>query len=410
MSDNIISSNREAPTGARDPALNAGSSASCGDDLAIVLDGGGARAAYQVGLLRALARHYPALRIPIITGVSAGAINAAFLASHPGTLHEAADELTGLWHKLNFEHVFRVDWRSLLGNLGHWGSRLAGGGVLSPPARGLVNNAPLRATLARCLGATSSGEIPGIARNIEAGRLEALAIITSSYTTGRSVAWVQGCRKIEGWDGPLRHSIERSITLDHVMASAALPVLFPAAELDGSWHGDGGIRLNGPLSPALHLGANRILAISTRLGSDPDREEPTAVSRHPSPLQIAGHLLNAVFVDDHDRDTFTLKRINSLVQELPRERRHGLRPVDFVLIRPSVNLGAMAREFEPHLPRLFRYLMRGLGSRDPSGSDLLSLLMFDSTYLARLIAIGEADAERRIADVAGLLAAPRSNG
>ena len=382
------------------------------EGLAIVLDGGGARAAYQIGLLRALARHYPTLRIPIITGVSAGAINAAFLANHSGTLAETVEDLTRVWSELRVEDVFRVDSRSLLGNILHWGPRLVGGGrTLRPPLRGLVDTTPLQTTLETALNVGPNGEIGNIRRNIESGRIDAIAIIASNYTTGRSVAWVQGRRHLEDWERPFRHSRKATITINHVMASCALPLLFPAWHLDDSWYGDGGIRLTAPLSPALHLGANRILAISTKYGKR--QSEDGAATRqdgaYPPPLQIAGQLLNAVFLDDHDRDALALSRINWLARELPPERRHGLRVVDLVLIRPSVDIGRLAGEYEPRLPGMFRYLTRGLGSRETRTPDVLSLLMFDPGYLKRLIEIGEADAEARATDIAELLGKPVSS-
>ncbi len=375
------------------------------DDLAIVLDGGGARAAYQVGLLRWLARRYPDLRLPIITGVSAGAINAVFLASHPGSLTEAADELSRLWSTLTVDEVFRVDARSLGRNVLHWGLRLVSGGRwLAPPLRGLVDNAPLRRTLSAALGVSAGGEIPGIERNLAEGRLAGLVVITSSYTTGQTVAWVQG-RDLRDWDRPFRCSHQSRITVDHIMASAALPLLFPAVELEGTWHGDGGIRLMTPLSPAVHLGANRLLAFSTRYNRTRREADQPQVEGYPPPLQIAGQLLNAIFLDDHDRDAMNLARLNQLLADVPPERRQGLRVVDMVLIRPSQDLGRLAREFEPRLPRVFRHLVRGAGARDTQSPDLLSLLMFQSDYLKKLMDIGEADAEAQAGPIAALLRA-----
>lgn len=365
------------------------------DDLAIVLDGGGARAAYQVGLLRWLGRRYPDLRLPIITGVSAGAINAVYLAAHPGPLGAAVEQLADLWASLTVEKVFRVDAPSLSRNLWHWGVRLLiGRPPLSPPRRGLVDTAPLLETLSAAFNVSPEGEIVGIARNLKSGRLQALAVMTSSYTTGQTVAWVEG-RKLEDWDRPFRTSRQARITVEHVMASAALPLLFPAIELDDAWYGDGGIRLVTPFSPAVHLGANRLLAFSTRYSrSYRDAAQPQ-VEGYPPPLQIAGQLLNAIFLDDHDRDAMNLTRLNTLLADLPEERRHGLRVVQTVLVRPSQDLGRLARDFEPRLPRLFRHLARSAGARETSSPDLLSLLMFQPDYLKVLMDIGEADADRQ---------------
>ena len=373
------------------------------DDLAIVLDGGGARAAYQVGLLRGLVRRHPDIRLPMITGVSAGAINASFLAAHPGPLPRAIDDLGRLWADLTVEQVFRVDVRSLLNNVWHWGLGLVSGGrLVRPPLLGLVDTTPLRHTLESAFGSPRGQEISGIARNLDAGRLTGLAIITSSYTAGRTVAWVQGCN-IADWERPYRLSRQCRLTVDHVMASAALPLLFPAVNLEGTWYGDGGIRLITPLSPAVHLGASRILAFSTRYGRKNKEAERPQAHGYPPPAQIGGQLLNAIFLDDHDRDAQTLARLNLLLQDLPEQKRRGLRVIDLVFIRPSQDIGKMAAEFEAQLPRPFRHMLGGLGSRETSSSDLLSLLMFQPEYLRRLMEIGEADMDARADDVAALL-------
>jgi NTE family protein len=376
------------------------------DDLAIVLDGGGARAAYQVGLLRGLLRHHPDLRLPLITGVSAGAINATFLAAYPGPLAQAVDELGRLWAALTVEQVFRVDMRSLLGQVWHWGlGLLSGGRLVRPPLLGFVDTSPLRHTLETAFGAAGDVALRGIAQNIEAGHLTGLAIITSSYTTGRTVAWVQG-RNIADWERPFRLSRQTRLTVDHVMASAALPLFFPAVRLDGGWYGDGGIRLVTPLSPAVHLGARRILAFSTRYGRRTGEAEQHQVDGYPPPARIASQLLNAVFLDDHDRDAQTLARINMLLEDLPEEKRRGLRLIDLVFIRPSQDIGRLAGEYEPRLPGPLRHMLGGIGTRERKSPDMLSLLMFHPEYLARLMEIGEADFDARAADVAALLAAP----
>lgn len=362
---------------------------------ALVLSGGGARAAYQVGILRFLARHRPDLQVPILTGVSAGAINAASLAAHPGSFRDAVEDLTDLWSRLEMSRVFRVDARSLLGHLGRWGlSLVSGGGPMTPQVRGLVDTSPLRHLLATGLCASPGGEIPGIERSLAAGRLRSLAIITTNYGTGQSVVWVAG-RNVETWERPRRRSIASVLTVEHVMASAALPLFFPAVRLDGAWHGDGGVRLATPLSPAIHLGAERILAVSTRYRRTLPEADRPAVRGYPPPLQIAGQLLNAVFLDMLDQDTLRVERLNTLLRELPPERRHGLRLVDVTTVRPSRDLGQLAGDRERSLPRTFRYLVRGMGSRETSSPDLLSVVLFEGEYCRRLIALGEADAEER---------------
>jgi NTE family protein len=373
-----------------------------GGGTAIVLFGGGARAAYQVGVLRALARRVPNLRMPILTGVSAGAINAVSMAAHAGCFLDSVEELTELWSNLEVEDVFRVDSGSLAGNLGRWLGRLVSGGhVLAPKVRGLVDTEPLRRLLNRALDPDGDGRIPGIARSIETGTLRSLGILTSNYGTGQSVIWTQG-RGIEAWERPNRRSVRTTITVEHVMASAALPMFFPAVRLGDGWHGDGGLRLTTPLSPAIHLGADRLLAISTRYRRTTPEADRSTLTGYPPPLAIAGQLLNSIFLDNLDQDYLRVERVNLLLNELPPEKRHGLRPIEVKAIRPSRDLGTMAGELEPRLPRMFRYLVRGLGSRETSSPDLLSLIMFQGDYCRRLIALGEEDGEERIDEILAL--------
>src|SRR5690554_1592966 len=376
---------------------NGGGAAPRGE-LALALTGGGARAAYQVGLLVWLARRYPELEVPILTGVSAGAVNAAHLASHAGTFRQAVTELARLWSDLSPEDVFRVDTRSLTGHFARWAARLTVGGLTRTPAvRGLVDTTPLRRLLEDVLCA-ENGKIVGIADNLRRGRLKAVAVSTTSYGTGRSVAWAQG-REIQGWARPNRMGVQTALTVDHIMASAALPLFFPAVRLGDDWHGDGGIRLAAPLSPALHLGAGRIIAISTRHSpSQAEAEAPVTVG-YPPPAQVLGVLMNAIFLDVIDQDALRLERLNRLLRRLPEEQRDGLRIVDLLVLRPSRDLGRLARDYEPRLPGAFRILTRALGTRQTLSPDALSLVMFQSDYLRRLIEMGEADAEARAEEI-----------
>lgn len=373
-------------------------------DLAIVLTGGGARAAYQVGFLRCMARRLPELRVPIITGVSAGAINAVYLASHTGTTREAVDGLTELWRNLEIRYVFRADTWSLLCNLARWGmSLVSGGSELGPRVKGFVDTTPLREYLREAL-TLDDGEILGIAENLERNRLRAVALTTLDYATGRTVTWVQG-RQIEGWERSYRRSQKATLTLDHVMASSSLPLFFPAVQLGDHWYGDGGIRLSAPLSPALHLGARRILAISTRYARSPAEAAERVTEGYPPPAQIVGNLMNAVFLDLLDQDLERAQRFNRLLKRLPAEERAGMKLVDVRVLRPSVDLGRLSAEYEPELPKAFRFLARGLGTRKTASPDYLSLLMFQPDYLKQLIEIGERDAEERIEELAPMLTA-----
>lgn len=386
-------------------------SPSSANELALVLTGGGARGAYQVGMLRCLARRFPDVRVPIITGVSAGAVNAAHLASHHGTFAQAVEELVGLWSELTPERVFRSDPGSLSWSVARWGLRLLSGGrVPTPTVQGLVDTSPLREYLEEAMAAIE-GEITGIDYNLHRGVLKAVAISTTSYTTGQSVIWVQG-RDIELWERPNRKSIQTKIGVDHVMASSALPLIFPAVPIGDQWYGDGGIRLAAPLSPALHLGARRILAVSTRFDRSREEADQFDVSGYPPPAQVLGVLMNSIFLDLLDQDVHRLERLNRLLERLPVRERSGLQPVRLVVMRPSKDLSKLASEYEPRLPRAFRFMTRGLGTRETGSPDILAMLMFQPDYLRALIDLGERDAEQRLDEIVELLeledSAPRT--
>ncbi|HWK89699.1 MAG TPA: patatin-like phospholipase family protein [Longimicrobium sp.] len=362
-------------------------------ELALVLTGGGARGAYQVGLLRWLARNYPDLQIPILTGVSAGAINCAHLAQHHGTFPQAVEELAALWSELAPDRIFRVDVGSLLSNVGRWGLRLTSGGAADPRPRGLVDTAPLRRLLEEALPSVS-GELSGIEYNLERGSLKAVAIITTDYSTAQTEVWVEG-REIGTWERPQRVSRTCRISVDHVMASAALPLFFPAVQIGPHWYGDGGIRLTAPLSPALHLGASKILTVSTRYDRTRGEASRPDIAGYPPPAQVIGLLLDAIFLELVDQDVARMERMNEVLRRIPDERREGMRIVEVLVMRPSKDLARIAAEYEPRLPRAFRLLTRGLGTRETASPDLLSLLLFQDDYVGALIEIGYADAEAK---------------
>jgi len=366
--------------------------------LALVLTGGGARAAYQVGFLRCLARYMPESEIPIITGVSAGAINAAYLASHRGSLVDAVDGLQALWRDLTPEDIYSVGSASLACSIGRWGLRLFSGGARhAPEAKGLLDSKPLERFLTRCLTVVD-GEVQGIDENLNSGRLRALALSTLNYATGQTITWVQG-REVAAWNRPRRRGVTTRITINHIMASAALPLVFPAVKITDSWYGDGGIRLATPLAPAVHLGADRIVAISTRYQQTPEEASRPSIVGYPPPAQVAGIMLNSMFLDAIDLDARNLQRINNLLDDGACDNNLGLRPIKIVVLRPSVDLGRLAGEYEAKLPRAFRFLTRGLGTKQTKSPDFLSLLMFQPDYLRKIIAIGEADAEAQLGEI-----------
>lgn len=370
-----------------------------GSSRALVLTGGGARAAYQVGLLRGIGRQFPELEMPIITGISAGAINAVFLAAHPGNFAEATDDLARVWRACTFDDVFRTDVACLARGAGRWLLRLVTAGRVRGRVQGLLDTTPLRGFLQRTLGVTDA--IHGIGRNLARGRLRAVALATLDYRTGETVTWVQGDESVTPWNRPQRHGVVvRQLTVDHVMASSALPLIFPAIRLGGAWYGDGGIRLAAPISPAMYLGADRVLAVSTRYQRSRDEIDGIADRGYPPPAQIVGKLFNAVFLDVLDTDARRIQRLNSLLTQLPADQRDGMRPIDVLLLRPSVNVGRLVSTFEPRLPKGLRFLTRGLGTREAASPDFLSMLMFQDEYLDLLIETGERDAASQADEIA----------
>jgi len=351
-------------------------------ELAIVLSGGGARSSYQAGVLRGLAKHFPHLNFPIIAGVSAGAINAAHLAAHPGTMAEAALELAELWGGLQVENIFQVDPPSLSRDVlrwVRWASRWMGDEKVDP-VRGFVDTRPLRKTIARA-SATVDGELIGIESNLRQGKLKAIALTALNYSTGQTVTWVQGGNLVP-WPQAQRRTYPTRMTVEHVMASAALPLIFPAVRLGDAWYGDGGVRLSAPLSPALRLGASRILAISPRYEASHEEADRPQILGYPPAAQILSHLLDAVFLDVLDEDVRRLEGMNKVIRKLPPDERGDYRPVDILVIRPSMDLGKLAVDYEPRLPDRFRLLARSLGTGEGTTSDFLSMLMFQPDYLS----------------------------
>ena len=369
---------------ARDSANGPPADASSATGL--VLGGGGARAAYQAGVLRYIGETFPDANFPIITGVSAGSINAAHLAGTPKPFAESTERLTQCWRDLYPDRVTIP--RSLWTVGRHW--------LASEPSpeQSLFRTDPLRRFLEEHLDTGPQGELTGVDANLSADRLQALAVSTSSYSTMQTVTWVQGC-EIQNWRRPNRVGIRAPLTIDHVMASTALPVLFPAVQLGEAWYGDGGLRLLDPLAPAIHLGANRLFVISTRY--ERSRAEADIPSRpgYPSPLQMAGILINVLLLDVLEHDAAVLRRINRLVRQIRPDRRGRLQPIDLLIMRPSVDLGQLGAEAPLPLSGAVGLAMKWLRSQQGNTPDWLSMLRFEPTYIRCLLEIGYEDAHRQ---------------
>lgn len=367
---------------------------------ALVLSGGGARAAYQVGVLSGISGILgDRARFPIITGVSAGAINAAGLAAATGSFADAVSGLESSWLKMSSRSVFRAGPVALSWGILRWALSLLTRGAAGS-TRGLLDTEPLRRTLAESMPEH------GIERNVAEGRLRAIALSATGYATGQTATFVQGHSDLEPWRRAGRVAINTRINRDHVMASSALPIVFPAVPVEGQYYGDGSIRQLAPLAPAIHLGATRILAISVRHRPHLEpNETPEDARLDPPPAQILGMLLSAIFMDSLDADAERLERVNRILESMPAgvSPTVPLRKVNLMVLRPSQDLGVLAAGMDHCLPTALRWLVRGLGSGRLRSQDFLSYLLFERPYLAKLIDLGRRDALAQADRIAAFL-------
>ncbi|MDP9140020.1 MAG: patatin-like phospholipase family protein [Pseudomonadota bacterium] len=384
----------------------------------LVLTAGGARGAYQAGVLKRIAE-LPSLRgktapFSIITGASAGAINGAALASYHADFTEAADKLANLWAQLTANDVYRND----IVSLARTGKNLMLDmllGRLSRDSRthSLVGTAPLRHFLARHL------PVDGIGRAIDSGGLHAIGVTATGYHSGKAFTFVQGRKGTPLWNKSRRVALATRLTLDHILASAAIPLVFPPVALSvasGStaYFGDGALRLTTPLSPAIRLGAQKIFAIGVRCHQSADSllrselsESAGLVSKLKSPplSQICGVFMNAIFLDHLDADLDHLKRMNALVAgSKPVITKSGgssepMHVIEPLVVSPSADIAIIAKTLEHRMPRTLRHLLDGLGTPDAQSADLTSFLLFDKTFTSELIQLGYRDAAERIHEI-----------
>ncbi|HZR84120.1 MAG TPA: patatin-like phospholipase family protein [Candidatus Binatia bacterium] len=403
--------------------------------LGLVLTAGGARGAYQAGVLRRIGE-IPALAgnpspFQIVTGASAGAINGAMIAAGSESFHETTERLAELWSNVRVQDVYHSDVVSLTSGGLRWLQDLSLGGFLGGGgAQSLLDATPLRAFLEKNL------PLAGIARSIAAGHLYAVAVSATCYYSGKSFTFIQGRAGHPVWTKSRRVTLPVELRYDHVLASAAIPIIFAPVRVETAvgdfYFGDGGLRLVTPFSPAIRLGAERVLAIGIR--SQKAAEERSRLAfldvaapaeavpsmRKPPLAQIFGVFLNAIFLDHLDTDLDHLKRMNELIYHYgtmsygPADAvavgpagTSGLapgpnggapiisEPMRIVLpfaINPSQDLAEVAHGFSSRMPRMVRFAMEGLGSSKAESADLLSYLLFDSQYTRALIDIGYRDA------------------
>ena len=336
---------------------------------ALVLPGGGARGAFQVGVLKALAEIMPKSSpnpFPIISGTSAGAVNSVVLASRAEHFRTALAELEHVWAHFKCSQVYKTDHLTMLKSSLHWLSSIVLGGWLVGTPKSLLNNAPLRELLSKNV------HFPRIRQAIDSGHLEAIAVTAAGYESTRSKSFFEGAAELRDWD-----RTRTDLNLDHVMASIAVPMIFPPQRIGNEYYGDGAMRQATPLSPAVHLGADRILVIGIR--DETGEKEPTKLGPYPSFGQIAGYMLDTLFMDGLYSDLERITRINELIDSVPESQRSGtiakVRPIDTMLVVPSEDLREIAVRHRQELPIAIRALLRGFGGKGSGESRLLSFLL-----------------------------------
>lgn len=361
----------------------------------LILTGGGARAAYQVGFLRAVSHMLPRGApnpFQIICGTSAGAINAAALASSATDFHRAVRQLLLIWKYFHAGQIYRSDVLGVIGTGLRWLTAMMVGGLGRNNPTSLLDNSPLAQLLRERL------DLSGIRRSIDADALYALSITVSGYASGQSVSFFQSAPGVEGWQRARRVGIPDIIDYEHLLASSALPFIFPAVPLRREFFGDGSMRQIAPISPALHLGADRVVVIGVgRQTQHPPQR--VKMASYPSLAQIAGHALNSIFLDSLEVDIERLQRINNTIRLIPPEERtrHGmqLREIDVLVVAPSEEIDGIAAHYAHELPRAIKFLLRGLGTSYRSGATLTSYLLFEPAYCRALIALGYKDTMAR---------------
>ncbi|MEW9682089.1 patatin-like phospholipase family protein [Pseudomonas sp. TE50-2] len=361
----------------------------------LILSGGGARAAYQVGVLAGIAELLPpgaANPFPVIVGTSAGAINAVKLASGATRFAESVQQLTAFWQNFRSHLVLRSDWPGVIRQASRFvGHSLLGLGGQVPVA--LLDSRPLRGLLHEHL------DLDGIAHSLAANQLRAIAVTAFGYESGQAVTFYQGRDTIEPWLRHRRIGMPTPLTIDHLLASSAIPLLFAPVRLGEEYFGDGAVRQPAPISPALHLGASRVLVVG--VSGNPQRPSPPLPTQRvfsgqqPSLAQIGGHMLNSTFIDSLEDDIELLQRLNHLSHLLPAHldaRRLGLAPIEVLVVAPSQPLDEIAARHRRELPAALRLFLRGPGATKTSGAGVLSYLLFEASYCSELIELGRKDA------------------
>ncbi len=368
----------------------------------LILPGGGARNAYQVGVLKAVEELLPTgapSPFPVVTGTSAGSLNAGMIASRSGDFSDGMGRLLGMWENLHMDMVVRTDAKTATRTGARWIWSFASGGKSNSQPESLLDNTPLRSLIEHHVN------LARMRQCVQAGQLRALGITASSYGRGASVTYFEGADGLTPWQRTRRVGTPARLRLDHFMASIAIPVVFPAIKLGNEYYGDGSMREAAPLSPALHLGANKLLIISVR---NPVIDDvPARAPVYPNLGQIAGYMFDTLFIDRLDSDIERLNRINFALSESKRQSfQHDdalLRPIEFLVISPSVDIREIVAKHIKSFPRSMRILLSGLGAMTKEGRPLTSYLLFDAAFARDLIELGYQDGYAQRAKLQELL-------
>ena len=359
---------------------------------ALVLPGGGARGAFQVGVLKAISELLPKGAVnpfQIISGTSAGAVTSIVLAAKARRFRHAVAELEDVWGNFRCHDVYKTDHLTLLKNSLRWLGAMVTGGLIGMPSS-LLDNSPLRALLSRNV------RFPRIQHALDHGWLDAIAVTAAGYSTAQSHTFFQATPDHKNWTRTRRVGVRKDLHLDHVMASIAVPMIFPPVRMGGEYFGDGAMRQATPLSPAIHLGADRILVLGVRNEVADRAPAPGTKLDSPSIAQIAGYMLDTLFMDGLYSDLERMTRINQLIDSVPEEHRagtmRGMRAIDTMVIVPSEDVRDIAHRHHQELPMALRALLRGIGGKRPRENRLISYLLFEQNFTREMIDLGYRDA------------------
>ena len=369
--------------------------------IGLVLPGGGARAAYQVGVLKAISELIPDSNpFSIISGTSAGAINASLLASRSQSLKEAVEVLSGVWCNFKTNKVYRTETTVMLKSIFQWLLTVSSGGVLAKNPKSLLDNSPLRQLLEDTIN------LEGIKNNIDKGNLDAFAITAASYSSKKSVTFFQSEEDDIDWERFLRVGVKTDILIDHLMASIALPLIFPAVKINNEYFGDGAMRQATPLSPAIRLGAEKLLIITT--DSKSPNNQLTDNQIYPSIGEVGGYMLDALFTGGLLSDLERLDRINQIIENSGNNSvqtsNKKMKHLDYCVISPSKDIKKIAKEHYKDVPYSVKLLMKGLGLKNREESELLSFLLFESSFTSSLIQLGFEDGMTNQSEIKAIVA------